>query len=94
MYRRKIITMEINIRLKKRTEENGRKHINFDIEELRENPQKLRMAETEQLRIQLIKRITEGETESQRQGEGKERGQQIWNTLAQALTENKNKNSR
>ena len=85
--------MEINIRLKVKKEEKGRKHINYDIEELRENPQKLGMAETEQQRKQLIKKLTEGETESQRQRGGKERGRQIWYTLAQALTEHKNKNS-
>ena len=94
IYQHKIITMEINIRLKIKTEEKGRKRINYDIEELRENPQKLKMAETEQQRIQLIKRITERETELQKQREGNERGKQIWNTLVKLLTENKNKNSR
>merc|ERR1712112_700201 len=87
MYQHKIITMEINIRLKKRTEENGRKHINFDIEELRENPQKLRMAETEEQRKQIINRITESKTEHQQKGQDK--GHQIWNSLIKELRETK-----
>ena len=66
--------MEINIRLKIKTEEKGRKHINYDIEELRENPQKLKMAETEQQRIQLIKRITERKQNSKSKEREKREG--------------------
>ena len=77
--------MEINIRLKTKTDEKGRKHINFDIEELRENPQKLKMAETEEQKEQIIKRITEGKTEPQKVEQ--ERGHQIWNNLIKELTD-------
>ena len=55
MRRRKIIRLGINIALKKQ-EKKGRKHINYDIEELRDRPQKLRMAENEQERRNLVEK--------------------------------------
>lgn len=43
MYQHKIIRMGINITIRKRSKPKG-KLINFDIEELRENPEKLKIA--------------------------------------------------